>query len=131
MHIVLAIKPFLRFATLCSQLNYYPSESNETLLVDQCCLWRISKVSLYFCSSVKKFGNSRVVTFEIGTPKLTKGRCFPFVDKRVGRIMVVSIFEAFYFSIIIFFNLDKFLTLYNDILIKSNSKWIFLKVNLS
>ncbi len=57
--------------------------------------------------------------------------CFPFTDKRIGKIMGVAIFESFSFSMIIFFNLDNFSTLYNDILIKSNSKWISFKVNLS
>ncbi len=35
----------------------------------------------------------------IETAKLTRGRCFPFIDKRVGRIMGVAIFESFSFSI--------------------------------
>ncbi len=42
--------------------------------------------------------------------------------KRVGRIMGVAIFESFSFSIIIPFNFDNSLTLYDDILIKSNPK---------
>ncbi len=66
----------------------------------------------------------------IGMAKLTRGRCFPFTDKRVGRIMGVAIFESLAFSIIIFFNLDNISTLYNDIIIKPNSKWIFFQVNL-
>ncbi len=44
----------------------------------------------------------------IGTAKLTRGRCFLFIDKIVGRNMGVAIFESFSFSIIIFFNLDNF-----------------------
>ncbi len=36
----------------------------------------------------------------IRTVKLTRGRCFSFIDKRVGRIMGVGIFESFSFSII-------------------------------
>ncbi len=56
----------------------------------------------------------------IGAAKVTRGSCFPFIDKRVGRIMEVAIFESF--SIISGFNFDNFSTLYDDILIKSNSK---------
>ncbi len=36
--------------------------------------------------------------------------------------MGVAIFESFSISILIFFNLDNFSILYDDILIKSNSK---------
>ncbi len=67
----------------------------------------------------------------IRTTKLTRGPYFPFIDKRVGRIIAVTILKSFSFWNSLSDKSDNFSILYDDIIIKSNSKWIFFKVNLS
>ncbi len=61
----------------------------------------------------------KVWQIAIGTANLTRGCCFPFIDKRVGRITGVAIFEPFSFSIIIFWDQLLF-EVFSDILERNN-----------
>ncbi len=101
-------------------------------------LWLTRWLNRLFVHTTKQFDSGwfivnffTIFCFTIATVKLTRGCCFLFIGKRVGRIMEVAIFESFFFPWLSFSNLDNFSTSYDGILIKSNSKLIFFKVNLS
>ncbi len=55
-----------------------------------------SLVAKYPTSWLGKYRRLQLEGFEIETAKLIRGRCFPFIDKRVGRIIGVAIFESFF-----------------------------------